>query len=569
MRLLRHIFSWLAALCITGALHASEVDSVLINVKLSDDGSALVTELWQIDADDSITEWYRVIDNLGDMTVRDLQVQENGRSFISEGDDWDIDRSLEEKAGRCGIVRKKDGCELCWGIGSEGPHTFIISYTLTGLVKGYDDMDGFNFMFLARNQSDPPQYVEATIFKDSIAFSSDNARIWGFGFNGEVNFEDGSIVARSTEPFVERSGLIVLAGFNKGIFSPGITGSGTFGDMVEEALKGSDYEENDGSSISFFEIIVIGLIGLVALLVIYAFIDDIIKKKKRRRELLGCKSTKDVPWFRSVPAHGSIRKSYNVYKTIDHDGKASQQLIAAYVMRLFYKKALSVTIDEKGRKVMKINEYPDSTDESAKNAKVDAGGVVASNDQSDMDLEKKLHEILQKAAGENGLLENKELRRWSRNDANSKLIYNWMNKADDSSTVFTLDAKDVREVFGLRNFLQDYTLIEERGVAEVGLWNNYLIFASLFGIADKVYKEIKKICPDYEQLAGLSIGDESIDLIDVILMSNYYSSNMYLSASTFTPDSIPSSGRGGGFGGFSSFGGGGGFSGGGSGGGGR
>ena len=356
MKFFRNIFSLLAALCLTATALASEVDSVIIRVCLHDDGSALVTERWQIYVTGQITEWYKVIGNLGDMAVGGLQViDEEGHQFVSEGDEWDIDRSLEEKAGRCGIVRKENGCELCWGVGSFGSHEFTITYSLGGLVQSHEDMDGFNFMFLARGQNPAPQYSEVRIFKEDTTFSSDNSRIWAFGFNGEINFEDGSIVARSNEPFSEKNGLIVLAGFSKGIFSPAVEGKGTFDDLRAKAFKGSSYKQESG--IDFWSLIFYLAIGLGILAVIYAFIADAINRRKRRKELLGCKNVKDVPWFRSVPAEGSLRKAFNVYKTFKPDSQAKKNLIAAYVMRLFYKKAFSVTLDRKGRKVLQINEY--------------------------------------------------------------------------------------------------------------------------------------------------------------------------------------------------------------------
>ena len=67
MKFFRNIFSLLAALCLTATALASEVDSVIIRVCLHDDGSALVTERWQIYVTGQITEWYKVIGNLGDM----------------------------------------------------------------------------------------------------------------------------------------------------------------------------------------------------------------------------------------------------------------------------------------------------------------------------------------------------------------------------------------------------------------------------------------------------------------------------------------------------------------------
>ena len=99
-----------AVLMAAAAAAQSVVDSVFIDVSLADDGSALVTETWNIDVSDDITEWYRVVDNLGDMDVRSLRVRdETGQRYVTEDREWKVDRSRSKTAGRCVMVRNSDG----------------------------------------------------------------------------------------------------------------------------------------------------------------------------------------------------------------------------------------------------------------------------------------------------------------------------------------------------------------------------------------------------------------------------------------------------------------------------
>ena len=94
------------------------------------------------------------------------------------------------------------------------------------------------------------------------------------------------------------------------------------------------------------------------------------------------------------------------------------------------------------------------------------------------------------------------------------------------------------------------------------LWHDYIVFASLYGIADKVAKELKDINPEaFETAVGM----------DYPTMNNvvYISNNMANSITSAVVSHAQTSVSVGGGGGFSSFGGGGGFSGGGFGGGSR
>ena len=87
-----------------------------IQVVLSRNGDARITETRQMTIDSEGTECYIVIGNLNGSDISDLTVSdETGRAFTYTGA-WDIDRSRDWKEGKCGIVSKHNGYELCWGL---------------------------------------------------------------------------------------------------------------------------------------------------------------------------------------------------------------------------------------------------------------------------------------------------------------------------------------------------------------------------------------------------------------------------------------------------------------------
>lgn len=48
-----------------------------------------------------------------------------------------------------------------------------------------------------------------------------------------------------------------------------------------------------------------------------------------------------------------------------------------------------------------------------------------------------------------------------------------------------------------RNYLEDYSLIAERDANEVHIWDYFLIYAAIYGISDKVFKNLEKTYPNY------------------------------------------------------------------------
>ena len=149
----------------TTLLGRPQLKNLDIQVVLAHNGDARITETRTMDIDSEGTECYIVIGNLNGSEVRDLEVSdETGQSYTNLGS-WDINQSRNWKAGKCGIVSKHNGYELCWGLGDSGKRTYVTSYTVTRLLKGYDDADGFNYMFVTQGMSPLPDHVKLTIIR--------------------------------------------------------------------------------------------------------------------------------------------------------------------------------------------------------------------------------------------------------------------------------------------------------------------------------------------------------------------------------------------------------------------
>lgn len=146
-------------------------------------------------------------------------------------------------------------------------------------------------------------------------------------------------------------------------------------------------------------------------------------------------------------------------------------------------------------------------------------------------VEIELLEILKKASKDD-LLEYNEFRIWSKE--HPYLFSDWLKhviefeteKLEQEELIITstekknifllgnmnLTVKNVQtpirdeaiKLLGLKKFLLDYSLIDKRETKEIILWENYLTFAQLLGIADKVNKQLNNIYPDFSQLFTLN-----------------------------------------------------------------
>ncbi len=530
-------------------LIGQEVD---IEVLLSKDGSAAICEIWDLDISEG-TEWYLVRENLGDIVISDLSVtDENGLEFINEGD-WDVDRSMKKKAGRCGIVRKNNGCEICWGLGSHDHHVFYVRYRMSNVVKSLNDFDDLHMQFVSAGIQPRLKRASVTLASEAgTPFTEENCGIWAFGYEGSVNFVDGKIVARTEEPFnSDQHSMILLSRFDKGIFHPSSIRNENFQEALEYAMYGSSYEEYLNKKEAEKRLLCLVMIVIVAgcVLIILAVRSYI---KKRNLNMFGVERVKDIGYERELPFGGDLFATRYI---LNKCGRTvpENQMAGALILRMVKNGQISLTKSSRGKVLLSFSDE----------------GLLGLTSP-----EKELYDMLKEAAGTDAILEGNEFSRWTRSKRNTSRVSNWAKSLDAPGLGYLQDNDYVRKgsyspqgqlnarrTIGFKKYLKDFTLLGERSSSEVSLWHEYIVFASLYGIADQVCKELKDIDPKaFEECMGYDYPT----MARVVLLSNRMGTTI-----TTTIARGQTNASVGGRGGYASFGGGGGFSGGGFGGGAR
>ena len=527
----------------TGMSARPYLHSLDIRVVLSHNGDARITETRVMDIDDEGTECYIGLGNMGGSEVHDLVVSdENGTQYENIGS-WDIDRSRSWKEGKCGIVYKHNGYELCWGLGNSGNRTYTTSYTITSLVHAYPDADAIRHVFLDQDVSPKPDHAKISIeAEDSILFSDENCGIWGFRFGGELGFQDGRIIAYNTEDFGHSGALYIMVRFNKGMFEPTIQEDDTFEHKKELALEGSDYTSDDDWTTEDTITLIVMAIGFFILPIVGGIWYFIYVWRARK------KANKNLLWYRDIPMKGNLQQANDMLNAYKYFGTDYNNLLSACILKLIDMGAISIeqTLNSKGKTEQNfvIHELENYADQPL--------------------LLRKIHSMFKTAAGEDTVLEPKELRSFMRSSKNESITDSFINTLHTKTSIsyYKDRLEDVRQVFGLKKFLKEFSLLDERHVNEVSLWKDYMIYATLFGIADQVIKDMKKINPEYfnmDQVAAQMANDSTLPLIY---------STLHSGTSRAVANKAAREARASGHGGHSSWGGGGGgFSGGGFGGG--
>ena len=526
---------------------SNKIYSIDIDVNINEDGSANITEVWDVDGSDG-TEWYKVIKNLGNMDLFNFRVSMDGNMLTYK--DWNVNESLYEKKGYYGINRISDGLELCFGKYDYDRHKFVLNYKLTNFVFNTDDSQIIYFNFIDRLSD--VNFDDFSVTISSYYNFPDTLDVWGYGYKGYAYVKDGKI-EMSNESDMDNKYVVLLAKFPLNTFATdnSYTDYNTFDDVYNRAEEGA-FEYNYNTIISY----VVGIICYIIFVILpFGFVGFAIYSSIQSG--YGYKNNKkidknNVPMFRDIPCNKDIYYANTLIK-LNNFGYKESNILGAIILKW-------VRNDKVVFKNEKVGIFNKET------SVIDLTRDVT----FDNELETKLFKMMKKAS-KDGILEAKELEKWCKNNYDEFLglfnrmvndtinslksdghIYRRVNK-DECKKKNVMDDKiyeDSIQLYGLKKYLEEFSRMDTKEVMEVKLWDEYLMFAYLFGIASQVAKQLKDMYPEViEQMQNQNFDYDTLLFVNNISMRS-------VSAATSARRAAESYSSGGG--GFSSGGGGGG-----------
>lgn len=550
------LFVFLLGICNVKA-SSNTINSIRISIELDKKGNARVKEIWNMNVKEG-TEVYKSMTNLGNSDISNFKVQENGKVYDTI--DWDIDASFDEKKYKSGLHSVSGGYELCWGMSKYGNHTYEISYNLSDFVSNVEDKQMI-YWKLVNNGMDPAPkkvYIDITApfsFEDTIP-------VWGYGYKGYAYIKDGIIHMETEDSLSKSQYMVILAKFEPNTFDTSNDLEGTFDEWLDKAEEGTfDYDYGD-DDLGFIDIVgIIFSFGIISFsIVAIAAVaggnnGNGIPGKYDFKEK--GKNFKDVNYFRDIPCNKDIYRAYFI-ATLYGLTKKKTDFLGSNLLKWLNEGR--VKIIKTPAKLFKKEENSISLEKTFNETDLKKKNTV--------ELEKKLYDMLCLASKDN-VLEKNEFGKWC--NKNYSKVLNWFDDVLKSEKKFLIDEgklvneirkkykifnnsvyvidnslrEEAEQLAGLKKFLIDFSDMKHKEAIEVHLWKEYLMFAQIFGIADKVAKQFKNLYPDV-------ITD--VDYSSVIFVNNvsYYGVSRATSARS-AAESYSSGG-----GGFSSGGGGGG-----------
>lgn len=549
----KKIILFLLFMLVPFSVKADTIYKVDMNININEDGSADVQEIWDVKASGG-SEWYKSMLNMDGIELTDFKVSMDNQELTYKT--WNPDESLSAKKGYYGINYVSNGLELCFGKYDFKRHTFTLTYKLSNFVFNTSDSQITYFTLMPS--------ITANAFSATISSYyefPDTLDVWGYGYKGYAYVKDGKIYMINEEGLYNDY-VTMLVKFPQETFKTdfSVDKFESFDDVYNMAEDGTfDYDYDDNyEKPSLFERIIDFITTMFPILIAAFF--AIIGIKAGIESGYGYVNNKKIdkkntPMFRDIPCNKDIYYANALVSLNKFTNNINNtNILGAIILKWVKENKIGFKTETKGM----FNKETSIIDMTKQNT-------------FDNPLEEKLFDYMYKASVD-GYLESKELEKWCRKNYEkffdlikkfesteiNKLkgeghIYKRTNKAECKKRN-VMDDKiydDSCKLYGLKLYLDEFSRMDTKEVMEVHLWDEYLMFAYLFGTASKVAKQLKNLYPqeftEYTANSGVNL-DTIVFINDISVRSVNAASSARSAAQSYSS----------GGGGFSSGGGGGG-----------
>lgn len=594
-----------------------QLNKLRYDVKLNLDGSADITETWNIYIEDTNTLFKTFkIDSSKYKEITNVKVKELNKANETEFIRINTEMYHVNKGCFYALVNAKGKYEIAWGVQERNKtKVYEISYKVIDAVKNYNDCSEFYWQFISADSEIPAKVVTGIITLPVEITNEEEFRVWAHGpLNGNIQKISNSraefnVTNLSAKTMVEARVIVPTEAF---FYNANIQNIDRLEYVLNQEQKWADEanakrekEARRQEQITRIIKITLILLNVAGIIVAIILITKIIKYNKELKANPKMKPEQKLDWYRDIPDETSTPAQAGLLYYFAQSGLQANisKIVSATILDLCMKKYIELEVIAGKKDEIKII-------------------LKQEMDKEKLPKDEKIvYELLQNVAkNENNSFTMKELKKYCENHASSVLSTfskievlakqeeeekrNYEEKIIRVSTNYVVKSvgyfflilfsiffmyvaiipsliamiyscvlagrynrltqkgtNEKEQWVALKKYMEEFSLIDEKTVPELVLWEKYLVYATAFGIADKVLKQLKVIYPqitDGEYM--MSYGGTYMHLMYTTGIKNSLISSINTSVSS-TYNSInysSGSGSGGGFSGGGGFGGGGG-----------
>ena len=587
-----------------------ELNELKFDAQINEDGSMDVTETWDIYIEETNTLFKTFKkDNSKYSEITNVNVTEitsgNTRAFKK------INEEMYHVTKDCfyGLTNSNGMFEIAWGVGLDDDYEtrkYKISYTVKDAIAKYNDYAELYWQFIGEDFEIDADKITGTITLPYKVENKEELRVWGHTeqLNGEIYATDNNKIEFTINNYwsgnyVEVRSLMpnyLIASSNR-TYNTNILDS-----VLEEETRWAD-EAN--AKREFRNKILYGIRVLIIVVTIF-FVLKIIKNISKLNKLdKKYKPTTKLQYFRELP-YEDATPAEALFVLSTGVNKSFSSSFSANILDLCLQKYITLEVEKKNNvfetDIVKIG-FTDKHVEKLKEDQkltLDFLREVAKdkNELTTKEITKYLEKHLSKAEKLNEqlekIIETEEIKKEKYKKENTKLMDKYTGicivysvfaffvipliiffieiakflilPAIALMIVLTINAIitgimagrvniltqkgiDEKEQWkAFKKYMEEFSLLKDKEVPALPVWEKYLVFATAFGISEKVLKQLKVIYPEITNMDSSMYTYSYMHIMNTVNIGNCINSSIY--------SAIGSSGSGAG-GGFSGGGGGG------------
>lgn len=489
---------------------------------------------------------------------------------------------------------------------SSATRTYEISYQVEDAVAKYDDYAELYWQFVGKEFEVDAKKITGTILLPYDADSKEDIKVWGHteDLNGEIYATDTDKIEFAINQFRSGRYVEVRTLFPTEMITYTGRGENTkrLEQVIQEETKWANQANERRKRKETIKLIATIVVNLVAIILTIFSIKSIIKNVKKIKTSKKLVPTQEIKYYREMPREDAtpaealaiFTKQIGGFNSSTHIGR----IFSATLLDLNLKKIIDFQVNDKIITIKILENNPKEL-ETLKDEKVIFEFLQEACKQKNGEItNKELEKYIKKSESKVISLKNKidnntEQALYEKELADKKgkdekitivaciiflfiglifstILFGILTATKDmnpigmiplfpviivqiiifiillsKTNVLTQKGTDENaEWKGLKKYMEDFSMLDKREVPEVVIWEKFLVYATVFGIADKVLKQLKIVYPNItEQLDTNTYGC-------MYLMMNTNFSSSFSNAISNSVSSAYSSASGGG-GGFS------------------
>lgn len=571
--------------------------------QLQENGDMKVTETWHV-AIDEVNTLFKTF-NENDQKITDVEVSE-----LKDGQKIPFNKISTymyhvTKGSYYGLMNSDGKFEIAFGVSVQNEDkTYEISYTVKNAVTNYTDCSQLYWQFLGKEVNSTIGQVTGTITLPSAVSQKEDLKVWAHGplngiiqiaSNDKVNFEVASLKPNT---YVE-----VRLAMPKQLFpsNTNVISQNYLNTILAEEKENADKANQQRDKQKMLKTLQYAIQIVVAIILLYLAY----RYYKKLKTIAKIQPSEEIKYYREIPneKEATPGNAAFLYYGVNGTEQAMPKILSATMLDFALKKYITFEILEGkskkkntlvrfSEKVPAVGELKNQQqiiyDLLEKIAKESEGNDSKSFTMKDFEKYARLHhneflielghvkQEIEKDQIEQGNFEyqKKETNKWGVAVTIYAILavitlffFFWIVTIVASINLvlaiilcgkyrrLTQKGGEEREQWkGLKRFMDDFSLLKDKEIPQLILWEKYLVYATVFGTAEKVLKQLKVVYSEFSDQSFMA----STTYLYLMTDMNFSFLNTMNNACSTAYQSVDSSasGSGGGFSGGGGFGGG-------------